>query len=214
MWRLLTWCNKHQISLRARHVPRGLSRRNQIQHTEWSLSPQIFKHITQLWEHPQIDLFVTSLNKKLPTYTSPIPDPQAWAVDALNISWKNMIGYAFPPTGYPTQSGPKVTVSVMQAHPDSPGLANETMVLGPGGTVSQSPKTTTEQQIPHSPKIPQPPRLVSIGVQSSRTRASLQMWQIELLHLKDSLLKPSTHQNGQFSNDGASKNRWTSGLPL
>ena len=44
------------------------------------------------------DLFATNLNTKLPTYVSPIPDPQAWAVDALNISWKNMIGYAFPPT--------------------------------------------------------------------------------------------------------------------
>ena len=82
-----TWCNKYQITLRVRHVPGslneiadGLSRRNQIQYTEWSLSLQIFKQITQLWEHPQIDLFTTSLNKKLPTYVSPIPDPQAWAV--------------------------------------------------------------------------------------------------------------------------------------
>ena len=35
---------------------------------------------------------------KLPTYVSPIPDPQTWAVDALNISWKNIVGYAFTPT--------------------------------------------------------------------------------------------------------------------
>ena len=46
-----------------------------------------------------------------------------------------------------------------------------------------------------------------LGVQSSRTRASLQKWQIKLLHFKDSLLEPSMHQNGQFSNNGASKNR-------
>ena len=52
MWRLLTWCNKHHITLRAKHVPGslnvivdGLSRRNQIQHTKWSLSPQIFKQL-------------------------------------------------------------------------------------------------------------------------------------------------------------------------
>ena len=105
MWRLLTWCNKNQITLRARHIPgslnviaEGLSRRNQIQHTEWSLAPQIFKKISLLWERPQIDLFATNLNTKLPTYVSPIPDQQAWAVDALNISWKNMISYTFPPT--------------------------------------------------------------------------------------------------------------------
>ena len=105
MWRLLTWCNKHQITLIARHIPGslnviadGLSRRNQIQHTEWSLSPQIFKQITRLLERPQIDLFATNLNTKLPTNVSPISDPQAYAADTLNISWKNIIGYAFPPT--------------------------------------------------------------------------------------------------------------------
>ena len=96
MWRILTWCHLNNVTLRARHVPGslnviadGLARRNQIQSTEWSLSPQIFKQISKLWESPQVDLFATSLNKKLPTYVSPIPDPQAWAVDALNILWKN-----------------------------------------------------------------------------------------------------------------------------
>ena len=70
-----------------------------------------------------------------------------------------------------TKSGPKVTVPGMQVHPDSPGLANEVVVLGSGGTVSRPPKTTptnslatqttTEQPIPHSPRVPQPPRMVS-----------------------------------------------------
>ena len=59
----------------------------------------------------------------------------------------------------------------MLTHSHSPGLANKTVVLGPGGTVTRSPKTTptnpitaqttTEQPIPHSPGIPQPSRLVS-----------------------------------------------------
>ena len=72
--------------------------------------------------------------------------------------------------GSPTHSGSEVTVPIMQAHPDSPGLANKIMVLGSGGTVSRSPKTTptnslatqtsTEQPIPHSSRIPQPPCLV------------------------------------------------------
>ena len=71
MWRILTWCHLNNVTLRARHVPGslnviadGLSRRNQIQSTEWSLSPQIFKEISKLWESPQVDLFATSLNKK------------------------------------------------------------------------------------------------------------------------------------------------------
>ena len=63
----------------------GLSRRNQIQHTEWSLCPQIFKQIAKLWEHPQVDLFATRLNAKFPLYVFPIPDEQAWAVEVFNM---------------------------------------------------------------------------------------------------------------------------------
>ena len=95
MWRILTWCHQNNVTLRARHVPSslnviadGLSRRNQIQPTEWSLSPQIFKQISKIIESPEVDLFATSLNTKHPTYVSPIPDPQAWAVDTLNIPWE------------------------------------------------------------------------------------------------------------------------------
>ena len=76
-----------------------------------------------------------------------------------------------PSNSSATQGGPKITLPVMPTHSHSPGLANKTVVLGPGGTVSRSPKTTptnpitaqttTEQPIPHSPGIPQPSRLVS-----------------------------------------------------
>ena len=45
-----------------------------------------------------MDLLATRLNIKLPLYVSPIPDPQAWAIDALNIPWENLVAYAFPPT--------------------------------------------------------------------------------------------------------------------
>jgi hypothetical protein len=46
---------------------------------------------------PLIDLFATSLNYKLETFISPIPDQKAWAVDAMTISWKGMFTYIFPP---------------------------------------------------------------------------------------------------------------------
>ena len=74
-------CNLNNVTLRARHVSGslnviadGLSRRNQIQPTEWSLSAQIFKQISKIWESPQVDLFVTSLNTKRPLYVS---DPRS-----------------------------------------------------------------------------------------------------------------------------------------
>ena len=45
----------------------------------------------------QVDLFATRFNNKLPQFVSPVPDFQAWAVDALSLSWEGLDPYAFPP---------------------------------------------------------------------------------------------------------------------
>ena len=45
-----------------------LSRSNQVQSTERSLQPQVFKLIRQKWLTPHVDLFATHLNHKLPLY--------------------------------------------------------------------------------------------------------------------------------------------------
>ena len=75
-----------------------LSRSNQVQSTEWSLHPQVFKQICQKWFTPHVDLFATHLNHKLPLYVCPVPDPKAWNIDALNINWTGLTAYAYPPT--------------------------------------------------------------------------------------------------------------------
>ena len=75
-----------------------LSRLNQVQSTEWSLHPQVFKQICRRWFTPNIDLFATHLNHKLPLYVSPIPDPNAWDIDALNINLTCLTAYAYPLT--------------------------------------------------------------------------------------------------------------------
>ena len=38
----------------------------------------------------------TQTSHRLPVYVSPVPDPTAWAVDALSITWSNLLSYAFP----------------------------------------------------------------------------------------------------------------------
>ena len=93
MFQLLSWCISRNIDLRARHIPGrlnviadSLSRKGQLLHTEWTLCPEVFKWVKTLWDSPMIDLFATRWNNKLPTFVSPVPDPQAWAVDALSIS--------------------------------------------------------------------------------------------------------------------------------
>ena len=55
--------------------------------------------------HPHVDLFATSLNHKLPLYVSPVPDANAWDIDALNIDWTGLTAYAS--NGSPSQGDPK-----------------------------------------------------------------------------------------------------------
>ena len=105
LWKIMTWCHHYQITLKARHIPGCLnvmadllSRSNQVQSTEWSLHPQVFHQIYQKWFTPHADLFATLLNHKLPLYVSPVPDQNAWDIDALNIKWTGLTAYAYPPT--------------------------------------------------------------------------------------------------------------------
>ena len=231
MWRILTWCHLNNVTLRARYVPGslnviadGLSRRNQIQSTEWSLSPQIFKQIfKQISKFPQVDLFATSLNKKLPTYVSPIPDPQAWAVDALNIPWENMVAHAFPPIALLPKVVQKLqsqTCRIILIAPDWPtkpwfwDLVEMSLdiprQLPPTRTLLKQPLNNQYHANPTSLNL----HVWYLGVQHSKNRVSLQKWQKELLLLRDSQQDPSTHPSGPFSNVGAQKNRWTSGVPL
>ena len=104
IWRLMAFCNPRAILLRARHIQGclnvitdSLSRRDKIIQTEWSLHPKIFQGICQIWHSPMVDMFATKMNNKLPLYVSPVPDPNAMAVDALNISWQALDGYAYCP---------------------------------------------------------------------------------------------------------------------
>ena len=58
-----------------------LSRLGQTIQTEWSLLPGVFQEVCSKWHQPQIDLFATRFNNKLPQFVSPDLD-----------------AYAFPPT--------------------------------------------------------------------------------------------------------------------
>ena len=102
-WRILSWCTRKQVTLKAHHISGRLnviadklSRLGQTIQTEWSLHPEVFQAICSRWHHPQVDLFATRFNNKLPQFVSLVPDPEAWAVDALSLSWENVDPYAFP----------------------------------------------------------------------------------------------------------------------
>ena len=104
LWRLLMWCNQRQIVLRARHIPGHLnviadklSRHGQVIQTEWSLLQEVFDQICRRWHKPEVDLFATKFNHKLPRFVSPVPDLLAWKVDALSVPWQGLDAYVFPP---------------------------------------------------------------------------------------------------------------------
>ena len=96
--------SSYQITLKARHIPGCLnvmadllSRSNQVLSTKWSLYPQVLKQICLKWFTSHVDLSATCLNHKLPLCVSPVPDQNAWDIDALNINWSGLTAYAYPP---------------------------------------------------------------------------------------------------------------------
>ena len=134
LWRILTWCSQRQVTLKARHIPGHLnviadklSRLGQTIQTEWSLLPEVFQQICIQWHRPQIDLFATRFNHKLPQFVSPVPDS---GPGCIRLSTDGHIG----------QSGGEASGLPMQeTRSDCPGVAQHALVLGLGGHVQPGP---------------------------------------------------------------------------
>ena len=97
------WCARNKVHLKARYLPGRLNaladclpRKGAVVQTEWSLSQRVASQIFQIWGSPHIDLFATHLNRKLPLFVYPVLEPEAYATDALSLSWVGMWAYAFP----------------------------------------------------------------------------------------------------------------------
>ena len=199
LWKVVTWCHHYHMTLKARHIlgclnvmPDLLSRSSQVQSTEWSLHPQVFKQICQKWFTPPVDLFATHLNHKIPLYVSPVPDPKAWDIDALNIN-------------SPSQGGPKDQAMPLPDHRNSPRLASDVLVLGPSAALNRDPTIT--------PSINDSTQSGG-GADNSKNKASLWKWQRELLPLSGHQQGPPTSQGGPYLKNGTEKIRWISLLHL
>lgn len=97
------WCIEGELWLSACHIPGSINvvadSESRVFHTstEWSLHPDVFDHINEMWGPFEIDLFASRLNFKILTYVSWKPDPNAKYVNALFMQWKEHYFYAFPP---------------------------------------------------------------------------------------------------------------------
>ena len=62
------------------------------------LNQKIFtKIISEFQFQPEVDLFASRLNAKLPVFVLYHPDPEAMHINAFSISWQGRPFYAFPP---------------------------------------------------------------------------------------------------------------------
>ena len=141
LWRLLCWCSLNQIVLKARHIPGRLnviadklSRQRQVIQTEWSLHQETFDLLCQTWHYPRVDMFATRYNCKLVQFVSPIPDPKAWSVDALTLSWEDLDMYLFPPVSL---MGKVVSKLSDHWYRRAILMAQHALVLGPSGTICE-----------------------------------------------------------------------------
>ena len=97
------WCKKNKVWLTVSYIPgkqniqADLWSRKFKDDTEWMLSRKVFKNITAIWGNPKVDLFASWLNCQIKPFVSWHPDPEASAVDAFTIVWKEDLHYAFPP---------------------------------------------------------------------------------------------------------------------
>ena len=100
---LLRWCHDHQVSVTAIHLAGekncladSLSR-HFVSQTEWELDRAVVRRLFLLWTHPTMDLFANEHNHQTLVYCSWRPDPQAYQLDAMTMSWRGLFAYAFPP---------------------------------------------------------------------------------------------------------------------
>ena len=105
VWKILHWCMEYDILIRVCHIPGKfniladrLSKLDRPLKIEWALDQSVANSVFQMLNYPNVDLFATGFNHKLPLYVSPVPDNHALATDALSVDWNYLHAYAFPPT--------------------------------------------------------------------------------------------------------------------
>ena len=146
LWRIMTWCTRRQVTLKARHIPGRLnviadklSRLGQTIQTEWSLHPEVFQAICSWWHQPQVDLLPPVQQQ---TGTVCLSRPPAWAV-VQSVLGRSPICL---PTSSHQQSGEVTGLPMQQNHTDSTGVAQHALVLGSSGHVQSDP--TVSAQMP------------------------------------------------------------------
>jgi hypothetical protein len=97
------WLLLHQVIAHAIHRP-GVDNqladflsRNRPDPTEWSLADRMCRRIWEVWGTPQVDLFASQSNYKLPVWFGRMTGSSPSHLDAFAHSWAGLRVYVFPP---------------------------------------------------------------------------------------------------------------------
>ena len=103
LWRILTWCARRQVTVKAvKHIPAERDSRQIVQtrpdHSKRMVpSPRgLPGHMLKLAPVPS-GPFCHQVQQQTTTVCVTCSRPQAWAVDALSLSWEDLDPHAFPP---------------------------------------------------------------------------------------------------------------------
>ena len=97
------FCFKRKILISAEYLPGSMNvqadrlSREIPDSSDWQLDQQMVKQVMRQWGKCKMDLFASRWNTQLPLFVSYRLDPDATAVDAFQISWKEGLLYDFPP---------------------------------------------------------------------------------------------------------------------
>ena len=204
LWRILTWCTRNQVTLKARHIPgrlRLVADKLARPPQEWSLLQEVFQVICNRWHRPQIDLFDLPfyLTSCLCVTSTGSPGQSSGCAQSAMVGSGSI---HLPTISHIGQSGDVAGLPMQENHSDCPGLPNIPWFWDPVAMSGQIPlslpnlPTQPFNQIPHR-------NLTNLNLdarllepQHSRSRASLRRWQQELRLLKGDQPDQSMRQSG------------------
>ena len=142
-------CMRRNIWLTATHIPGiqnttadKLSRKFQDR-TERQLKPNVFNLLIERWEKPEIDFFASRRNYQFKPFVSWHADPDAYATDAMCLSWKTNMCISFP-FQHVIQNSSKAAGRSGSSLSHSTTMENSSLVSKDLSDVNQSTSTSTQ----------------------------------------------------------------------
>ena len=117
-----------------------VSRLGQTIQTEWSLLQEVFQTICSRWQRPQIDLFATRFNNKVPLFCVTGTRFPGHSSGCTKSAMGGCGCICLPTSSHLGQSGGKVARLPMQKnHSGCSGVTQHALVLGPSDHVQSDP---------------------------------------------------------------------------